>query len=173
MTATRCGPGGVGAVIAEHLLLKQPPIVVRPYAVVRRTRRRGARGGGTCRVRAPAGRRLCVLRQIGDELVAGVEQFLLVDDVVAVDDGAARVAGQAHGTPFGDAGAGAWHACSGPWCHPWRCGRVCAAGWRVWPQRRYRAPWADCGLGGARSDARFVRQVRALAGCLRLPRQIW
>ena len=25
---------------------------------------------------------------------------------------------------------GRWHACSGPWCHPWRCGRVCAAGWR-------------------------------------------
>ena len=50
-------------------------------------------------------RRLRLLRQTGDELVAGVEQFLLVDDVVAVEDGAARVAGQAHGNPFGDAGA--------------------------------------------------------------------
>ena len=46
---------------------------------------RGARGGGAGRVRAPAGRRLCLLRQIGDELVSGVEQFLLVDDVVAVN----------------------------------------------------------------------------------------
>ena len=56
----------------------------------RRTRRRGGaavRG----RVRPPATRRrLCVL---------------LVDDVVAVEDGAALVAGQEHGDPFGDAGA--------------------------------------------------------------------
>ena len=29
MTATLCGPGGVRAVIAEHLLLKQQLIVVR------------------------------------------------------------------------------------------------------------------------------------------------
>ena len=29
MTATLCGPGGVRAVIAEHLLLKQPLIVLR------------------------------------------------------------------------------------------------------------------------------------------------
>ena len=36
---------------------------------------------------------------------AGVEQFLLVDDVVAVEDGAALVAGQEHGDPLGDAGA--------------------------------------------------------------------
>ena len=41
MTARLCGPGGVRAVIAEHFLLKQPLIVVHPYAVVRRTRRRG------------------------------------------------------------------------------------------------------------------------------------
>ena len=32
MTATLCGPGGVRAVIAEHLLLKQQLIVVRPRA---------------------------------------------------------------------------------------------------------------------------------------------
>ena len=50
-------------------------------------------------------RRLCVLRQIGDQLVPGLEQFLLVDDVVAVEDGAALVAGQEHGDPLGDAGA--------------------------------------------------------------------
>ena len=48
MTARRCGPGGVRAVIAEHFLLKQPLIVVPPYAVERRTRRRG----GTVRVTA-------------------------------------------------------------------------------------------------------------------------
>ena len=42
----------------------------------------------------------------------------------------------------------------------------------LWPPRRDRAPWAACGLGGARADARFVRQVRAPAGRLRLPRQI-
>ena len=40
------------------------------------------------RVRVPAGR-LRLLRQIRDELVPGVEQFLLVDDVVAVAGGAA------------------------------------------------------------------------------------
>ena len=42
-------------------------------------------------------RRLCVLRQIGDKLIPGVEQFLLVDDVVAVEDGAALVPGQERG----------------------------------------------------------------------------
>ena len=46
-----------------------------------------------------------MLCQIGDQLVPGLEQFLLVDDVVAVEDGAALVAGQEHGDPFGDAGA--------------------------------------------------------------------
>ena len=67
-------------------------------------RRRGARGSGAGRVHAPAGR-LRLLCQIGDELVPGVEEFLLVDDVVAVEDGAALVAGQEHGDPLGDAGA--------------------------------------------------------------------
>ena len=63
-----------------------------------------ARGGCAGRVRASAGR-LRLLRQIGDQLVPGVEQFLLVDDVVAVEDGAALVPGQEHGDPLGDAGA--------------------------------------------------------------------
>ena len=49
--------------------------------------------------------RLGVLRQILHELVAGLEQFLLVDDVVAVEDGAGLVAGQEHGDALGDAGA--------------------------------------------------------------------
>ena len=39
--------------------------------------RGGARGGGTGRVGPPTGWYL--LRQIGDQLVPGVEQFLLVD----------------------------------------------------------------------------------------------
>ena len=41
----------------------------------------------------PGRRRLRRLRQIGDELVSGVEEFLLVDDVVAVEGGAALVPG--------------------------------------------------------------------------------
>ena len=46
-------------------------------------------GGGTGRVGPPATRRrLCVLLQIGDKLVPGVEKFLLADDVVAVEEGA-------------------------------------------------------------------------------------
>ncbi len=50
-------------------------------------------------------RRLRLLRQIGDQLGAGVEQFLFIDDVVAVEDGAALMPGQEHGDPLGDAGA--------------------------------------------------------------------
>ena len=46
--------------------------------------------------------RLRLLRQILDELVPGVEQFLLVDNVVAVEDGPALVPGQEHGDPLGD-----------------------------------------------------------------------
>ena len=49
--------------------------------------------------------RLRLLRQIGDQLVAGLEQFLLINNVVAVEDGAALVSGQEHGNPLGDAGA--------------------------------------------------------------------
>ena len=46
--------------------------------------------------------RLRLLRQIGDQLVSGVEQFLLINNVVTVEDGAALVPGQEHGDPFGD-----------------------------------------------------------------------
>ena len=35
--------------------------------------------------------RLRLLRQIGDQLVPGVEQFLLINNVVTVEDGAALV----------------------------------------------------------------------------------
>ena len=45
---------------------------------------------------------LRLLRQIGDQLVSGVEQFLLINNVVAVEDGAALVPGQEHGDAFGD-----------------------------------------------------------------------
>ena len=69
-------------------------------------RRCGARAGGAGWVGPPATRRrLCVLRQRGDQRVAGLEQFLFVDDVVAVEDGAGLVAGQEHGDALGDAGA--------------------------------------------------------------------
>ena len=55
-------------------------------------------GGG----RRRAGTALRLLRQIGDQLVSGVEQFLLINNVVTVEDGAALVPGQEHGDPFGD-----------------------------------------------------------------------
>ena len=45
--------------------------------------------------------RLRLLRQIGDQLVSGVEQFLLINNVVTVEDGAALVPGQEHGTRSG------------------------------------------------------------------------
>ena len=60
-------------------------------------------GGGSGRVGPLAGwHRLRLLREILDELVPGVEQFLLMDNVVAVEDGAALVPGQEHGDAFGD-----------------------------------------------------------------------
>ena len=91
--------------IAEHFLLKQPLIVVHPLRGGASHEAKG-RGGGAGRVGPPATRRrLCVLRQILHELVASVEQFLLVDDVIAVEDGAGLVAGQEHGDALGDTGA--------------------------------------------------------------------
>ena len=61
------------------------------------------RGGGAGRVGSPTGwHRLRLLRQIRDELLPGVEQFLLVNNVVAVEDGAALVPGQEHGDALGD-----------------------------------------------------------------------
>ena len=88
----------------------QPPSrpqarTTRAYAVVRRTRRRGGAVRGLAGCARPTRRRLCVLRQVGDQLVASLEQFLLIDDVVAVEDGAGLVAGQEHGDALGDAGA--------------------------------------------------------------------
>ena len=63
----------------------------------------GARCGVAGRVGPPTGwHRLRLLRQILDKLVPGVEQFLLVDNVVAVENGPALVPGQEHGDPLGD-----------------------------------------------------------------------
>ena len=101
------GPAGIRPTIRTTSACPAPSRPLSParaYAVVRRTRRRG----GAVRAgwgRPPRGVALCVLRQILHELVAGLEQFLLVDDVVAVEDGAGLVAGQEHGDPLGDTGA--------------------------------------------------------------------
>ena len=67
----------------------------------------GPSAGRRCRPRGavdPGWRRRRRLRQIGDQL-PGLKQFLLVDDVVAVADGAARVPGEEHGDALGNAGA--------------------------------------------------------------------
>ena len=62
---------------------------------------RGA-AGSTAWGRRRGWPRLRRLRQIGDELVPGVEQFLLINNVVTVEDGAALVPGQEHGDALGD-----------------------------------------------------------------------
>ena len=84
-------------------------------------------------------RRLCVLRQIGDQLVPGLEQFLLVDDVVAVEDGAALVAGQAHGNPLGDAGPAPPARPSTPWLARQRRRAPPPLGRPAVPSRHHRA----------------------------------
>ena len=103
-TDGRCPPPAPGPQTASPV-----PGAGRPYAVPRRTRRRGAAVRGTAVPdvwgRRTGWHRLRLLRQIGDQLVSGLKQFLLVDDVVAVEDGAALVAGQEHGNPLGDARA--------------------------------------------------------------------
>ena len=102
--------------------------------------RHGARSGGAGRVGPPAPRRrLCVLCQRGDQLVAGPEQFLFVDDVVAVEDGAALVAGQAHGDPLGHAGPAPPARPSTPWLARQRRRAPPPLGRTAVPSRHHRA----------------------------------
>ena len=87
------------ATYPEHVRVSSPVSPAVPRARLRggasheAQGRRGARGGRAGRPPATR-RRLGVLRQILHKLVAGLEQFLFVDDVVAVEDGAGLVAGQ-------------------------------------------------------------------------------
>ena len=112
LVRTHSGAGRNQATYPEHVRVSSRVSPAVPRARLRggasheAKGRRGARGGGAGRVGPAATRcRLCVLFQIGDELVAGLEQFLFVDDVVAVEDGAGLVAGQEHGDALGDTGA--------------------------------------------------------------------
>ena len=91
-TLVDTAPACRGAHTAAHRRPRVPEVVVV------------AGTGGRVPARVPAGR-LRLPRQRGDQLVAGVEPFLLVDAVVAVEDGAGLVAGQEHGDALGDAGA--------------------------------------------------------------------
>ena len=84
-------------------------------------------------------RRLCVLCQRGDQLVAGPEQFLFVDDVVAVEDGAALVAGQAHGDPLGHVGPAPPARPSTPWLARQRRRAPPPLGRPAVPSRHHRA----------------------------------
>ena len=98
-TARRCGLGATRG--AQTGGVRPRPL--RGAASHEAEGRSGARGGGVDRVGPPTGwHRLRLLCQIGDQLVAGLEQFLLVNNVVAVEDGAALVPGQEHGDAFGD-----------------------------------------------------------------------
>ena len=82
---------------------RRPPLPLRGAASHEAEGRGGARGGGVGRVGPLAGwHRLRLLREILDELVPGVEQFLLMNNVVAVEDGPALVPGQEHGDALGD-----------------------------------------------------------------------
>ena len=107
LVRTHSGAGRNQATYPEHVRVSSPVSPAVPRARLRggaSHETKGRRGAG--RVGPPATRcRLCVLFQIGDELVAGLEQFLFVDDVVAVEDGAGLVAGQEHGDALGDTGA--------------------------------------------------------------------
>ena len=96
--------GGVLATAAPgHAPVRRGRAPLRGAASHEAEGRRGARGGGAGRVGPLVGwHRLRLLRQIGDELVSGVEQFLLINNVVTVEDGAALVPGQEHGDPLGD-----------------------------------------------------------------------
>ena len=111
--------------------------------------------------------RLRLLRQIGDQLVAGLEQFLLVDDVVAVEDGTALVPGQEHGDPFGDVRAD--QVPRGGARQSWRKRVGTPAAWQAVRhavrQRRIVIPsrWKTSGLSGSRR-ARRRASASAMGG---------
>ena len=54
---------------------------------------------------------------------------------------------------------------SGPWRHPWRCGRLSWAVWRVRPRRRDRAPCAGCGLGVGRAGGSWAASSTSRRYC--------
>ena len=119
-----------------------PPACLRGGASHEAEGRRWARGGGAGRVGPPATRRrLGVLRQIGDELVPGLEEFLFVDNVVAVEEWR------------GSCGrSGAWRPARGRWRGS-GCGRRCggnrggSGSARRPPDRRCTTPCASAGRG--------------------------
>ena len=118
-----------------------------------------ARGGGAGRVGPPTGwPRLRRLRQIGDELVPGVEQFLLINNVVAVEDGAALVPGQEHGDPLGDVSRGS--GCGRPYAGN-RGGSGSAPGGL--------AGGAPCGAPAPDGNAVAVEDQRAVGVAARPP----
>ena len=106
----------------------------------------------------PGWSRLRLLRQIGDELVSGVEQFLLINNVVAVEDGAALVPGQEHGDPFGDVRADQVARGGAP-------AVVKEAGWHPGGL----TGGAPCGAPTADGDAVAVEDERALGVAARPP----
>ena len=127
--------------------------------------RRGARGSGVGRVGPPPGWHR--LRQIGDQLVPGVEQFLLVDDVVAIEDGAALVPLRSMATRSGTFARIRLRAAVRR--QSWRKRVGTPAAWQAVRQavrqRRIVIPsrWKTSGLSGSR---RARRRARASAmGC--------
>ena len=101
------------------------------------------------------------LRQIGGQLIAGREEFLLVDDVVAVEDGAGLVPGEEHGDAFGDAGAIRFRAAVRRQSWRKRVGTPAAqqAVRQAVRQRRIGMPsrWKTSGLWGSRRARRRAR----------------
>ena len=151
-TLVDTAPACRGAHTAAHRRPRVPEVVVV------------AGTGGRVPARVPAGR-LRLPRQRGDQLVAGVEPFLLVDAVVAVDDGAGLVAGQEHGDALGDAGADQVAGGGGSR----RCCMNTLWGWG-------RASWAGCGPDVRRGGQTLIMGYSAdkspLIGHLGLVRQL-
>ena len=145
-------PCGLDATCGEQTGGVRPPPPLRGGASHEAEGRGEAQGGRVGHVRPLAGwHRLRLLRQIGNELVPGVEQFLLVDDVVAVEDGA------------GSCGrSGAWQPARGRWRGS-GCGRRCA-GNRGGSGSAPRPPGRRCATPCA-SGGRGCRRGGRRAGC--------